>query len=957
MTEKTEIFIGARELGNEIYKIMPTYSLLLNQLQEITERAQSFKDPVFYREKKNIERREYNNTIGIFGARGTGKSSALYTIQKELSNSDYNILLPIIEPDNFGDNTKIIGSIVGFLCREGKHLICELEKNGIGKNESLSEYYKNGILKPNNPLQRLIYETIEYHLYTENQYRELLGSNYEDLANHIKKSERLLIPDIEFKKKLNDLVQEIIIVKTALNTNCSENDHADFKVMLYIFIDDIDLKTNKTRELMHALLQYTNHPNIVTILSGDYDLLRESLTFSLLADEPLNLIGLSATDTLQEELQYIADNKDENITTKNKSSILQRKIELAHQYLKKIISPASRYQLVKWNISTIPNFAFGSKTLMDTLSELIGRDSFFSYIDDFEKISPIKLSYSIFEERPRGIINVYYHLNHMLNSSEKTKESEKFRMVKSLIDTIITSNNKFLEHQHIIFEEFLLWGSDSQSTVINYSKISRIPNLNIELLIIAEMLKYLLDISFDQEIFQFQKQKAARTLLTLIPNRDEAIKVSENIMIESNSDYYKFKRYNLLLGVCLIADLKEILFIHELLSQLTGESYYKKNVNESEEDKNKLVVIVIFKLFRKYPEVCKKMVNAAKIFELPEVIRTIDLLETICIPDIDSIRTKQIFEKVLNCVFPITASYFQENEETELKKNLFTNSLTKLRQYKENEDNKDENKMMLSKEIKLFEKNGLNQKHKLANLSNLLKSLNDKPYSNENVTISKILDIEIIEMSRRFETRLLGLDKAIICIPNDSGIIKDFFDNFHGIAKNTVYKTSKNQIAFLLTEKLKEKNSQNYKEYISDIYPISKEYRIPFENLEGIIKALNRIVNNLKVRYGQSESKKFKELIQNKAYIELKGNDENYNASFFRFGEQLALWQYCNYVLSTKKIQDDLEYDTAKKYIKAELDYENKQVEISTENDLRQYNLNLEYLEYGFENSDGDLDV
>jgi len=69
------IFIGARPLSKEEVKsIVPTYDALCDRIEDIR------------REAKNVDKKyittnkKYNNTLALFGNRGTGKTSTMYTL-------------------------------------------------------------------------------------------------------------------------------------------------------------------------------------------------------------------------------------------------------------------------------------------------------------------------------------------------------------------------------------------------------------------------------------------------------------------------------------------------------------------------------------------------------------------------------------------------------------------------------------------------------------------------------------------------------------------------------------------------------------------------------------------------------------------------------------------------------------------------------------------------------------
>lgn len=519
---RSEVFIGARNLKDEVYNILPTFDLLLKQIEQIREQC--------YNETNSDEsgtnfKKDVNNTIGIFGARGTGKTSVLYTLinkllssGNEVSKLSSNMVLGIIEPDHFGDNTKIMGSIVGFLKNAVEQQLKKIESLGQkGKVKGLHEYFNKGMFRPNNRLRSSLNELIEYHMYTENEYRQLLMHTYDDLATHIKKSSRLLTPDIEFKNKLHQLITILVDNQRYVLSNSSIGSEQVNEVqepLLFVFVDDIDLKMVRSRELMEAILQYANHLHVVTVLSGDYDILLESVTLALLQDENLKWSNITPRFKANDQI-----------------SIKDRKQNLAHEYIKKIIPPARRHQLLQWNDNTIPNFSFDKRTLMEQLDRLFGSKNLFSYqLEDSPKRYPITKSFSIFDRTPRGIVNVYYHIHEMNERfaelwnvdrelSEREKK-ERFTIVKSLVDTILLSSTKLAAEQRGILEKFIQWGQDASNTYLDYSYIQGINNtsdhLTLPLLILGELIRSLLDeVRFESGMRDELQARVLRGILQL----------------------------------------------------------------------------------------------------------------------------------------------------------------------------------------------------------------------------------------------------------------------------------------------------------------------------------------------------------------------------------------------------------------------------------------------------------
>lgn len=524
----SEIFIGARDLKNEVYNILPTFDLLLKQIEQIRQQGQQEIGSL----DKNY-RKDVNNTIGIFGPRGTGKTSVLFTLINKLKlratnlleeTFEHNMILGIIEPDHLGDNTKIMGSIVGMLKKMVDQQIVQISKPNKYFTKEFNEYFNKGLFRSNNPLQSKMNDLIEYHMYTENEYRQLLIHTYDDLATHVKKSARLLTPDVEFREKLHELITCLIEnQRLLLKVNLQEGKKTIEEPLIFLFIDDVDLKMIRSRELIEAILQYANHPNVVTVLSGDYEILRDAITLALIQDEKLMHSNISA-----------------DFKPNDEESIKERKQILSHEYVKKIIPPARRHQLLQWNENTIPRFAFGQITFLGQLHRLFGKNELFGYKNYGEDILlPITKSYCIFDKTPRGIVNVYYHVHEVnerftdrwMNSRnlDNEEKKEQFIMVKSIVDTILLSSTRLAAVQRQVLEKYIQWGHDVSSTYIDYSKVEDIivleservrlkpeDNLLLPLIIIGEIIHSLLgDVRFDKHKCLELQVKVLKNVLQL----------------------------------------------------------------------------------------------------------------------------------------------------------------------------------------------------------------------------------------------------------------------------------------------------------------------------------------------------------------------------------------------------------------------------------------------------------
>ncbi|WBW96311.1 hypothetical protein [Oceanirhabdus sp. W0125-5] len=449
------VFIGARVLTeNQIKLIVPTFDTIMEQIEEIRTEAERVKE-----EKRTSQ---YNNAIGLFGARGTGKTSTILTIKNKLIEDKHNIILDTIEPDTFGGNTKIMGAIIGMF----KDVLEKMEdyiKNEADKDK-YGDFFCDCRFKKNNKLRKRYEEMLEAYCYTEGEYRKLLTKDFTDMETFKKKYSEVLKPDIELSKKIEKFYDELVRVKRIESKK---------EPLIVLFIDDVDLKTSKCKEIIDAMMKYTCHPNVVCILSGDYEILNESITLSLLESEKL------AKDFEYAHTEIFKDSK----VMDGEFSLLDRKKYLTHEYLKKILPPAFRHNVVTWNLSNIPKFSFEIKEgekkknvyFYEKLTEVFGENSIFSPIknNQTDMVELIRTPYNIFDTTPRGLVNVYYYLDKFNKENFENDElkERRFIYIKMLIDTIIDSSKELVRNKEFI-NKCLLWGNNENTTLINFEHIT-----------------------------------------------------------------------------------------------------------------------------------------------------------------------------------------------------------------------------------------------------------------------------------------------------------------------------------------------------------------------------------------------------------------------------------------------------------------------------------------------------
>ncbi|ADL50083.1 hypothetical protein [Clostridium cellulovorans] len=476
------IFIGARPLSKEEVKsIVPTYDALCDRIEDIR------------REAKNVDKKyittnkKYNNTLALFGNRGTGKTSTMYTLIEKLKKDKENIILDILEPDNIGPEGKIIGCILGLFKQELDNLKREIEENPcILPFEIKNQFFSDCRFKESNPLQKIYNDLIEAYCYTEKDYRTLLTNSYTDMNSYVKKTSYIFNADMEFSKKFAQFINEFVKVKKSLINGCL-NEKNEKEPLIFIFIDDVDLNTSKCHEIIEAILKYAAHPNIVCFVSGDYDTFTEAFTVSLLKKENLSVANINLTEHIIE-----------------KRPILQSKQVLAYEYMKKVFPNAYRHYVNYWDLALKPTYKFSNKnkieekqktlygllkSLLEISSKLYNPNSDVCKIENifgFEKESDEENpeyfypAYNMFDITSRGLVNVYLILDRLhrtdyvkissYNNEEPT--SLFFVDVKNLIDVIIDSSNLLSPHKNDILQNYILWSSTEEQSKIDFYQLN-----------------------------------------------------------------------------------------------------------------------------------------------------------------------------------------------------------------------------------------------------------------------------------------------------------------------------------------------------------------------------------------------------------------------------------------------------------------------------------------------------
>ena len=312
---------GSRILSDEEVKLtLPTYDKLLEQIDDM--RKEEWDED----KSKKLHNQKINN-ISILGARGTGKTSILKSLINKLEEENKedvilgkNIVLPMIVPENMSTSSNLMSMILGLF----KGIVDELE----AKEESRS---KECWFSKESDISKRYRELVRKFCFLQPDFKSVPIKQYTTENDYVEKSSQIFQADIEFMSYFNDFIDMLIETKEEKNER-----------LIFVFIDDMDLSTQRCVDAVRTLLAYISHPRIVTVLAGDLETFEEALTLDFIRQEQMVNADIFKTN-------FVVANGE-------KDEYLERKKALTYEYLKKVMPVIYRHNLREWSLETRGNY-------------------------------------------------------------------------------------------------------------------------------------------------------------------------------------------------------------------------------------------------------------------------------------------------------------------------------------------------------------------------------------------------------------------------------------------------------------------------------------------------------------------------------------------------------------------------------------------------------------------------
>lgn len=304
--------------------IFPDYKNLLGKIDQHRKKISNidFNAEMFHDIQYNLM---YDNVLSIMGARGSGKTSVIFTLREKIKDKNPNdIVLPIIMSEVIPKDKSVIGWILALLENTVKTLSDQQDDDfQTSQFESCQYGRKYTLMQQYNRVKSMCFSKLS------------MGGNERSLANEIANMERQNQNGYDFSAELLKLWNYIVEVKKKNQTEIP---------LIYIIFDDVDLVPEMLDELFSTIVKYLSHPNIIVLVTADeptlYMVIQKKMREMLGLEEDLNI----SRSVLGDAYVYTIDMYNGSVLRKMRQRVDACK-EMEKLYVDKILPPSSRYYL------------------------------------------------------------------------------------------------------------------------------------------------------------------------------------------------------------------------------------------------------------------------------------------------------------------------------------------------------------------------------------------------------------------------------------------------------------------------------------------------------------------------------------------------------------------------------------------------------------------------------------
>lgn len=442
---------GARFISsNSIKEYVPGISGIKNTIDQFRRVAYDFNrnfDEVADINKLAPEK--FNNTISILGQRGTGKTSTMMTLIKEIKSGRYftneidckenniDIIFKIVDPEEMGEGTDFLGWLITTLDRYANELIKQNDNSDVEYCLRISQLSNEA-----EQIKNIIEELHRSYISSKEEYSKLMYSKSNSLGEYNKKFKDMLMSDFDLHNMFNTAISKIIDITRTKNTI---NNHGGFEYepLMFLFLDDVDTSAIHCPSILQDIATFLCHQNIVVCISGDYDVFQKSMT------------------------KYFLDSSSYPQKTISKQEISNAEAR-SEFLLKKVLPPTYRYKTVSYTNEILFNLKYNEE-IADKMNE---KD--LCYSEKFE-------AYNIYQ------LISYVFQNGFSDNKDNNEYLKMFIINGENKDNHITKENENI-HINYVYAYLSIFGRNVRSfvNVYNYLYIHAIEIANLKTKITAK---------------------------------------------------------------------------------------------------------------------------------------------------------------------------------------------------------------------------------------------------------------------------------------------------------------------------------------------------------------------------------------------------------------------------------------------------------------------------------------
>lgn len=440
----------------QLLNILPTFKSMFNKFETYRKHIKIHKEYV----QKDMLDIQYNlmfdNIFSIFGRRGSGKTSAIFTLREFLKNdkNSQDLVLPVIIPEVIPEECDVMEWILAILEDEIEKIERRIESQP--KPFIDDDFFKNYKFIKNNKLRATFNDAKTVYF----ESRKMEHYNTDSLSASIDRKKRKTQSTYEFAKKFSNFLK--VLCKTL-------KEDKEEEPLLYIMFDDVDLTPKIVKELLSTIIKYLAYPNIIVIITADEQLF-ERVVYQNIIKEYYN-----SSMTLNN--MYIENLWDEVNFSKNLKSFFDYNQKcngeniqsMTNSYINKILPPSSRYYIHRFE-KCIEKAKFIQKVenkseitveqfLREKVNDYLNNNKYKNFLYyDGKKDQFIKIYLLFFGKKSRQIANECLIVEEFLSQlkKEKKQEMQVFYQIQNFVRNTLKNVKTILGNNDVdILNEFL----------------------------------------------------------------------------------------------------------------------------------------------------------------------------------------------------------------------------------------------------------------------------------------------------------------------------------------------------------------------------------------------------------------------------------------------------------------------------------------------------------------------